>query len=394
MKGIKSLVFKLWLRAYYKTKSNSNYNKTFKNLCKINKLLTKTNFKLNNKNKFLISNLSNIVSNNNNVKLGNKSYHTSSNISNLNPFKQLSFRSFTSLSTQSIINSWFISGFSDAEGSFQILIRKGLRYKLCWSTIAKFRIGLHVKDLELLKSIQLFFNGIGQLEVISTRELAYFEVTKLDDLINIIIPHFDKYPLQSAKSIDYLLWKQCINLMITKEHLTQSGLQQIISIKSAINWGNSELLMNTFSNIKPIERPPYIISEVPLNPHWVSGFCEGDSSFSIYLRPNTNEVQVSFIIYLNEREEPLLIKIQSFFYGIGSINYYNKNSACYYKISNKKQLNDIIMPHFITYELVGNKKSNFLIWSQILCLTNKKAHLTTEGLDKIKFLKDQLNKWN
>ena len=52
------------------------------------------------------------------------------------------------------------------------------------------------------------------------------------------------------------------------------------------------------------------------------------------------------------------------------------------------------MPHFITYELVGNKKSNFLIWSQILCLTNKKAHLTTEGLDKIKFLKDQLNKWN
>jgi len=104
MKGIKSLVFKLWLRAYYKTKSNSNYNKTFQNLCKINKLLTKTNFKLNNKNKFLISNLSNIVSNNNNVKLGNKSYHTSSNISNLNPFKQLSFRSFTSLSTQSIIN--------------------------------------------------------------------------------------------------------------------------------------------------------------------------------------------------------------------------------------------------------------------------------------------------
>jgi len=43
--------------------------------------------------------------------------------------------------------------------------------------------------------------------------------------------------------------------MITKEHLTQSGLQQIISIKSAINWGNSELLMNTFSNIKPIEDP-------------------------------------------------------------------------------------------------------------------------------------------
>src|SRR6185312_8506834 len=197
MKGIKSLVFKLWLRAYYKTKSNSNYNKTFQNLCKINKLLTKTNFKLNNKNKFLISNLSNIVSNN--VKLGNKSYHTSSNISNLNPFKQLSFRSFTSLSTQSIINPWFITGFTDAEPSFKILLRRSLTHKLGWSTIAKFRIELHVKDFELLNSIRSYFNDIGQLEVISTRKLAYFEVTKLNDLVNIVIPHFDKYPLQSVK---------------------------------------------------------------------------------------------------------------------------------------------------------------------------------------------------
>jgi hypothetical protein len=90
------------------------------------------------------------------------------------------------------------------------------------STIAKFRIELHVKDFELLNSIRSYFNDIGQLEVISTRKLAYFEVTKLNDLVNIVIPHFDKYPLQTVKSIDYLLWKQCISLMVAKAHLTQS----------------------------------------------------------------------------------------------------------------------------------------------------------------------------
>jgi hypothetical protein len=139
----------------------------------------------------------------------------------------------------------FITGFSDAEASFLIIIKRSLNHKLGWRATAKFRIELHKKDLELLNFIQSYFKGIGQVGVISTRKLAYFpgEVTKLDDLVNIIIPHFDKYPLQSAKSIDYLLWKQCISLMVTKEHLTQCGLEKIISIKSAINWGNSESLI-------------------------------------------------------------------------------------------------------------------------------------------------------
>src|SRR5690606_12274661 len=128
------------------------------------------------------------------------------------PSNQLNCRKFSTLNNSSYINpckinSRFISGFSDADVSFQVLLRRGLKYKLGWSTIGKFRIELHNKDLELLKSIQLFFNGFGQLGEISTRELAYFEVTKLEDLINIIIPHFEKYPLQSAKSLDYLLWK-------------------------------------------------------------------------------------------------------------------------------------------------------------------------------------------
>lgn len=71
---------------------------------------------------------------------------------------------------------------------------------------------------------------MGQIGIVSTRKSAYFEVSKLKDLLN-IIAHFDKYPLQSAKSIDYLLWKQCILLMVTKEHLTRSGFAKILSIK-------------------------------------------------------------------------------------------------------------------------------------------------------------------
>lgn len=51
-----------------------------------------------------------------------------------------------------------------------------------------------------------------------------------------------------------------------------------------------------------------------------------------------------------------------------------------YKITKKNNLVEIITPHFNKYELIGNKKPKFLIWSQILSLFNEKAHLTLEGL--------------
>lgn len=68
-----------------------------------------------------------------------------------------------------------------------------------WRVRGRFKIGLHVKGLELLRSIQSFFNNIGQIGQSSTQQSAYFEVTKLDHLVNIIIPHFNRYSLESCK---------------------------------------------------------------------------------------------------------------------------------------------------------------------------------------------------
>lgn len=143
-----------------------------------------------------------------------------------------------------------------------------------------------------------------------------------------------------------------------------------------------------------MQRPSYVTTEEPLNPDWVSGFSEGDSSFTIYINSARNEVQANFRIGLNKREKPLLIKLQSFFNEVGSIYADNSTNSFHYKISKIKDLTNVIIPHFNTYKLVGNKKLNYLIWSQIISLINNKTHLTSEGLNLIKSLKDQLNKWD
>lgn len=97
--------------------------------------------------------------------------------------------------------------------------------------------------------------------------MVYYQVRDIKSIQNVIIPHFEKFPLQSAKKIDFNLWKQCIFLMITKEHLTQSGLEEIIAIKAGLNLGLSDKLKLAFPNVIPKIRPDYIPSENALNPY-------------------------------------------------------------------------------------------------------------------------------
>lgn len=72
--------------------------------------------------------------------------------------------------------------------------------------------------------------------------------------MNVIIPHFDKYPLESVKKVDYLLWKQCVSLKFTEGKLTQSTLEQIIAIKGAVNLGLSDKFKIAFPDVKVLVR--------------------------------------------------------------------------------------------------------------------------------------------
>lgn len=95
---------------------------------------------------------------------------------------------------------WFISGFADAEGTFVIIVRKNTKYRLGWKVEAVFRIGLHKRDLDLLKQIQAYFGGVGSIVKQACWEDIYaYRVSSLKHLLNNILPHFDKYPLISYK---------------------------------------------------------------------------------------------------------------------------------------------------------------------------------------------------
>jgi hypothetical protein len=68
-------------------------------------------------------------------------------------------------------------------------------------------------------------------------ESGTFNVTLMSDITGKIIPFFDAYPLQGAKSLDYADFRKAADIIQAKGHLTEDGLDQIIKIKNGTNKG-------------------------------------------------------------------------------------------------------------------------------------------------------------
>ena len=61
------------------------------------------------------------------------------------------------------------------------------------------------------------------------------KIVSTSQLIDKVIPHFDKYPLLTQKRLDFELFKKAVNIINKKEHLTDKGLQEIFNLKSGMN---------------------------------------------------------------------------------------------------------------------------------------------------------------
>jgi hypothetical protein len=134
-----------------------------------------------------------------------------------------------------------------------IFINKNNKYQTGYSLQGCFTINVHEKDKFLLEKIQSFL-GVGNITKLGKESISY-RVTSIKDLINIIIPHFDKYTLLTQKQADFLLFKSIIELINEKKHLNIEGFEKILSIKASLNLGLSDEFKIAFPKINPIVRP-------------------------------------------------------------------------------------------------------------------------------------------
>jgi len=146
-----------------------------------------------------------------------------------------------------IIDPAWLAGFTSGEGCFYISISKAPTTKTGFAVKLWFIIGQHSRDKELIS--KLVDNlACGRISKLSKGSMVCFVVTKFSDIIEKIIPFFDKYLIQGVKLADYQDFKRVAELMKEKGHLNPEGLAQIRVIKDGMNTGRDSINLPSISD--------------------------------------------------------------------------------------------------------------------------------------------------
>lgn len=144
-------------------------------------------------------------------------------------------------------DGWYIAGFVDGEGSFNVSIKKRSDYEHQWKITASFNISQ--KDRKVLEWIQ------SVLHCGSIRErndgVLYYEVTTVASLQKVIIPLFTAFPFHSEKKENnFLIFKEIVHLMSIKNHLNPKGLHEILILRESLNEGKGRKRKYTIEDVK------------------------------------------------------------------------------------------------------------------------------------------------
>ena len=121
----------------------------------------------------------------------------------------------------------YISGYVDGEGCFSVSFSKRDKLLIGWETKPSFSVSQNEDRAQTLFLIQKVFKCGFIRRDYSDKTLKY-EVRSLEDLISKIIPHFEKFPLISAKQNDFNHFKNICFLMESNQHKEKSGLRKIL----------------------------------------------------------------------------------------------------------------------------------------------------------------------
>ena len=139
----------------------------------------------------------------------------------------------------------YIVGLVDGEGSFTAFVRHvGTSVNRRVKVEPRFYLKLRAIDKPLLDGLKHYFqcgNVYIQRDQRKNHSLCYrFEVHNREQLKTIIVPFFKRYQLNSpSKQEDFILFCQILEKISDGDHLTSSGLHQILLLKEQMHLGSS-----------------------------------------------------------------------------------------------------------------------------------------------------------
>ena len=131
------------------------------------------------------------------------------------------------------LNPDWLVGFIDGEGCFHIGISKHPELKFGYQILPELTVVQHKRDLALLYTMRSTMNcGVVRK---NHGDRYCWRVRSLENLVNVIVPFFERYPLKSKKAVEFKKFAKVVRLMQSKHHLTFEGFQRICKIAQSMN---------------------------------------------------------------------------------------------------------------------------------------------------------------
>jgi len=118
---------------------------------------------------------------------------------------------------------YWLTGFITGDGSFSASSRNTKRKVFR----VRFFLTQHSRDLELLDGIKDPISGVG---CISKNGNCFNYEVSYKDCYTKILPFLLRYPIPygSKKSNIFFIWKEILEIMISKNHKTEEGTRKLI----------------------------------------------------------------------------------------------------------------------------------------------------------------------
>jgi len=252
---------------------------------------------------------------------------------------------------------WLV-GFSDGDGTFNVLIYQGTKVTFTFKIVQSF---YNIKLLYLIRSKL----GVGDINLKEGLNLAAYRLRNKDYILEKIIPIFDKHILFTSKRFNYLIFKECLLISMRKDITQNEKIELIRNIhrKTIPNnyvsdaWGSLNI-----ANISSIVSVESVISK-----SWLTGFIEAEGSF-YYVKKDKDTNRIVHAFGMIQKLDPIVLYAIKYILHISAkVQYKEKHN--YYIIETTNQSNIEYIQSYFKYNndksyFLGSKSFEFKVWTR------------------------------
>jgi hypothetical protein len=190
------------------------------------------------------------------------------------------------------IEQWVV-GFVDGEGCFSCPIQQNRSMGLGWQVQPRFVV---VQGERSLPALELLAAVLGCGRIYRNRrhdnhkeDLLSYQVLRRDDLRQRIVPFFEANPLVTAKWEDFLKFREILDMMERRLHLSVDGLRRIALVQQTMNQRKPSRFLESSEAIRQPTLIDVRVEEMVLPPRR-RGDAEERNSLSGELLPCTGAI--------------------------------------------------------------------------------------------------------